>query len=170
MGGVRASKPALGDAERAAKVMAMYNKYVSDHERSTGKQWPAMSAEELLASGAPVEVVFVDCRTEAERGVSRIAGSIVERDMRQRLGEGAGDSLFVAFCTIGYRSGKIAAELSAAHPTARVVNLAGGVLAWTHAGGQVVDASGAESSALHVFGSKWDLAPVHFKTHTFPML
>ncbi len=37
-------------------------------------------------------------------------------------------------------------------------NLRGGLLAWVHDGGKVVDQKG-ETKRIHVYGRKWNLAP-----------
>ena len=44
-----------------------------------------------------------------------------------------------------------------------VLNLRGGILAWTHAGGSLRDRDG-ETRRLHVYGRKWDLAPRGYET------
>jgi sodium/bile acid cotransporter 7 len=41
----------------------------------------------------------------------------------------------------------------------RMVNLRGGILAWLHAGGAVYR-DGKPVNRVHVFGKKWDLAPL----------
>ena len=39
-----------------------------------------------------------------------------------------------------------------------VQNLAGSMLAWTHADGELVDSDGNPTKRLHVFGKRWNLA------------
>ena len=43
-----------------------------------------------------------------------------------------------------------------------VTNLAGGMLAWLHAGGTLVDARGEPTKTVNVYGRTWDLAPLGY--------
>jgi sodium/bile acid cotransporter 7 len=67
----------------------------------------------------------------------------------------------IVYCTISYRSGILARELLARGVA--VANLQGGLLGWVHAGGPVADAGGPVAR-MHVYGRKWDLAPLSFET------
>ena len=62
----------------------------------------------------------------------------------------------VIYCTIGLRSGLYAEELRRKGHAVR--NLRGGILAWVHAGQDVVK-GGRPTRRLHVYGPKWDLLP-----------
>jgi rhodanese-related sulfurtransferase len=120
--------------------------------------------------------VLVDCRTDAERAVSTLAGSISQTEFtaarsRARVCGNGNDEFWqhnhtvICFCTAGLRSGLFAQSLlsssteqnantlpsqpltastqpltSATPPArARILNFRGSLLAWTHAGGALVD-------------------------------
>ncbi|MEO1465267.1 MAG: rhodanese-like domain-containing protein, partial [Cyanobacteria bacterium J06633_1] len=60
----------------------------------------------------------------------------------------------IAYCTIGYRSGLYAQKL--AQQGIEVLNLEGSLLAWSHVGGELVNATG-RTNKVHVFGRQWRL-------------
>ena len=74
-------------------------------------------------------------------------------------GKGSQQPLVVCYCTVGARSGLIASEWATKFPHVQVVNLAGSLILWTHAGGRLVKEDGSDTQALHVYGEKWALAP-----------
>lgn len=140
----------LSDAERLARIDAMFADYRKDFPKA-----PEITAPEALALAATGDALFVDVRSPAEQTISIIPGSI-DQEAYQRDPAQAGERKVIAVCTIGYRSGKFAEEQGGkGHP---VLNLSGGILAWTHAGGGLVKA-GQPVRRLHVFGSQWNLAP-----------
>lgn len=102
------------------------------------------------------EVLFVDVRPPEERDVSTIPGAVAEETFLNNL-EQYKDHIIIGYCTISYRSGKLAQELMA-RKGITMYNLRGGLLAWLHDGGKVVDGKG-ETKRIHVYGRKWNLAP-----------
>jgi len=66
----------------------------------------------------------------------------------------------IGYCTISYRSGKLAESLAPRGIT--MLNLEGGLLAWVHAGGKLFDRAG-ETRRIHVYGRKWNLAPQDYE-------
>ena len=93
--------------------------------------------------------------------MATIAGSV---PLEQLEGLAVADGTeVVIFCTAGYRSGVAAKQLQAQRPALRARNLEGGILAWVHAGGDVVDEEGKPTTRVHVYGSTWNLLP---HTHT----
>ncbi len=70
----------------------------------------------------------------------------------------------IAYCTIGYRSGKFAEKMAARGR--EVKNLAGGLLAWVHDGGRVYRESKAVKQ-IHVYGPKWDYPPSGYESLKF---
>ena len=73
----------------------------------------------------------------------------------------------VPYCTIGYRSAKFTQAFQAEHPEIRIYNMAGSILAWLHAGGEVVGPQGKPVKAVHVYGAAWDIAPLGYETQRF---
>ena len=86
----------------------------------------------------PRNLVVVDVRTEAERAVSVIKGAVTKEQYEADVnGEYVGKKI-VAYCTIGYRSGKYVEKLIK-DKGVDAYNLRGSILAWTHAGGRFGD-------------------------------
>ena len=138
------------DEGKKAAAMEMYH----DYKSKAFPDAPEISAREVL--DRPLGgMIFVDVRSPEEQAISMLPGALT---MESFL---AAPSLFsdrtvVAYCTIGWRSGKFAIKMNA--KGLKVWNLAGGLLIWLHEGGKVFDAAG-ETRRIHVYGRKWNLAP-----------
>jgi sodium/bile acid cotransporter 7 len=113
-------------------------------------------AMKLLQEG---KAVFVDVREAKEQKVSMLPGAITEEQLL-RSPEKYGDRILIGYCTISYRSGKLAQKLKAKGLS--MLNLRGGLLAWVHDGGKVYDQNG-ETRRIHVYGRKWDLGPKDYE-------
>ncbi len=102
------------------------------------------------------EAVFLDARERQEYEVSHLPGA-------RYLGfsepnTSAVDSLprntpLVVYCTVGYRSARLARELRRAG-FGRVYNLYGSIYAWRLAGLPLVDAAGP-TTTIHTYNHKW---------------
>lgn len=138
------------DAGRLARIEAMYAGYAKEFPGL-----PDLGAARALALFKRDGAVFVDVREPAERAVSVIPGALTLEEFLADPARAAGRPVIV-YCTIGYRSGVAAERLRARGVPA--VNLAGGILAWLHAGGPLV-ADGKPTDRVHVYGAQWDLAP-----------
>jgi len=145
----------LSDAEKYQRVMAMYADYQADFPGI--EEIDAASAIKLL--GDP-DIVFVDVRNPEEQAVSMIPGAVTSEVFLADIDRFRGQRI-IAYCTISYRSGKLAAKIG--RKGTRIVNLKGGLLAWVHAGGPLVRAN-LPVRTLHVYGRKWDLAPKSIET------
>lgn len=140
-------RPPATDAERLARVHAMYAGY-----REAFPAVAAIDAEELLAAlDGEAPPVLVDVRSPEEQAVSTLPGALTVEAFEAVQPPGP----VVTYCTIGARSGEYAEQLRQAGRD--VKNLAGSLLAWTHAGGPLVGADGA-TKRVHVYGRRWDLA------------
>ena len=135
--------------ERAARVEALYADARTGFPEVVEVRAEAVAA--AVASGT--DLVLVDVRTEAEQAVSMLPHAVPAGVIEREPGPWVGRRL-VAYCTIGYRSGLWARDQGARGLT--VENLAGGVLAWSWAGGRFV-ADGAPTTTVHVYGPTWDL-------------
>lgn len=61
------------------------------------------------------------------------------------------------YCTIGYRSAKIARQLI--KKGFRAHNLEGSLLGWIHRGGHLVDEKSKRTLKIHVYESSWNWVP-----------
>ncbi len=152
MGLVPPGWPAEGmsDSEKRARIEAMYRGY--KREFAEVEEIEPAAAMQLLQEG---RALFIDVREEREQRVSMLPGAVTERQLTKEPAAYAGRTL-IGYCTISYRSGKLAARLR--KEGIPMLNLRGGLLAWVHAGGKVYDANG-ETRRIHVYGRKWNLAP-----------
>ena len=139
--------------ERIAEMIAVYQEAAPEVE--------GLDAQQVAMALETGSVVLVDVRPEAERAVSRIPGAIDRQEFERRSEELAGSEV-IAYCTVGARSSRYARELKASGWRAR--NFDGSLLAWTHAGGELVDSSGEPTRRLHVYGRRWDLAADGYET------
>lgn len=143
------SKAATTDAERRARIDQMYESYA--------KRFPDVAAVEAADAVRMLDrddVVFVDVREPGEQAVSIIPGALTREAFDARR-EALRDRTVVTYCTIGFRSGMYARELK--DEGFEVRNLAGSLLAWTHAEGPLVR-DGAPTRDVHVYGKRWNLA------------
>lgn len=142
------------DAEKIRRIREMYEGY-----KAAFPEVPDVSVEEFLALPGDA-VVLVDVRESEERAVSTIPGAVSRETFEADPGAWKGRRV-VTYCTVGYRSGRYAAELR--RRGIEAYNLAGSLLAWTHAGQKLVNADG-ETRRLHVYGKTWDLAAEGYET------
>jgi sodium/bile acid cotransporter 7 len=140
----------MSDAERLAKVEELYRGY--KREFADVQDIEPSDAMRLLQEG---KAIFVDVREEKEQQVSMLPSAVTEKEYLKDPGRFK-DRTLIGYCTISYRSGKLAESLKARGIT--LLNLKGGLLAWVHAGGKVYDRNG-ETTRIHVYGRKWDLGP-----------
>jgi rhodanese-related sulfurtransferase len=157
---VQAQKPLTRDEKLAQKIRVEFLKVTS------GIQVPTFSADSLLAarqSGRDTSIILIDVRDDAEIAVSRIEGALspAEFAVRFRVGGPPKTKTLVAYCTIGYRSGKFAEQLAA--QGFKVFNLEGGLLSWVQKGGTVVrrqpDGRTVTVAEVHVYSKEWNLLP-----------
>lgn len=148
-----AAPPLLAGDGAAARVQRMY-------EASRERHFPGVAELDVSAVRAladSVAVVWLDVRDDRERSVSVIEGAIDARTFRVRARELAGRPVIV-YCTIGHRSGLATRDLRAEGVEA--YNLAGGILAWIHDEGDLVEPhTGTSTRSVHVYGRRWNLAP-----------
>ena len=140
----------LSDAQKLQVVYNMYEEYKKSFpevQDITPKQ-----AMELMQSK---DVIFVDTRTAKEQKVSMLPDAVTEKDFMKNL-EQYKNRVIIGYCTISYRSGKLARKLRKEGIT--MLNLKGGMLAWVLEGGKVYDANG-ETKRVHVYKKKWNYLP-----------
>jgi rhodanese-related sulfurtransferase len=141
-------------AARAERVEALYQQARADFPDVTEARAATLVAD-------PAGVVWVDVRPPVERAISTIPGAVPAEEIEADPAAWSGRRL-VAYCTVGYRSGRWAKARAA--DGLQVENLAGGVLAWSWAGGAFARGD-ATTTEVHVYGPAWDLlAPGYTST------
>jgi sodium/bile acid cotransporter 7 len=144
----------MSDSEKRAKIEAMYRGYKEDFAEVEDIE-PA-AAIQLLKEG---RALFIDVRDEREQEISMLPAAVTEKEFLKNPALQAGRTL-IGYCTISYRSGKLAAKLK--REGISLLNLRGGMLAWIHDGGKLYD-RGGETRRIHVYGRKWNLATAAYE-------
>lgn len=140
----------MSDEQKLQQIETLYKKY----ERKF-PQVPSITVAELEAlREGDTPVVVVDVREPKETSVSMIPGAITADEFSQRKSEFEGATV-VTYCTAGYRSGLAAQKLMGDGWEVR--NLAGSILAWTHAGLPLVKGD-EPTNQVHVYSKGWDLS------------
>jgi len=169
-GSERAAQYLVTDSPAMEKKAAMEEMY-KGYKKGPLAGVPELTAEELkvLLEDKTKNVVVVDVRMAEEQNVSMIPGSLRKEEFEERESEltALEDTTVVAYCTIGYRSGKYVQQLAKRGVFA--YNLRGSVLAWTHAGYELVEGNPGHmpTKQVHVFGKTWDLAGEGYKAVWF---
>ncbi len=107
--------------------------------------------------------VLIDVRTQQEREISIIAGSLHLAEFEARRDD-LRDRPILVYCTVGCRSGAYVEQLVA--DGFEAWNLHGGVLAWSIAGREMVDPEGRPTTRVHVYGKRWAVLPEPFENVT----
>lgn len=101
--------------------------------------------------------VFLDAREMNEFEVSKIQGARwvgYDDFSMDRLKGIAKDSEIVVYCSVGYRSEKVAEKLEKAGYT-NVSNLYGGIFEWVNEGRVVVDSTDQKTQKVHAYNRAW---------------
>ena len=151
----------ISDQKKKETVYRMYAEYKKDFPQV--RDISPQQAMELLSQG---KVVFVDTRKAAEMAVSMLPNAVAELDFLKDP-EQYQDKTVVGYCTISYRSGKFVGKV--AEQGINLLNLQGGILAWTLEGGKVYDQGGKPVKRIHVYGDTWDYAPEGYETVKFKL-
>jgi sodium/bile acid cotransporter 7 len=148
----------LTDEQKKTIVYKMYREYKKDFPGV--KDIAPTEAMKLLKTGS---VLFVDTRTDAEMKISMLPQAISEEAYLKNKGQYR-DKKIVLYCTISYRSGKLAQSLK--RQGMDVYNLKGGLLAWVLEGGKVYNQTD-ETKRIHVYGEKWNYPPSGYEAVMF---
>lgn len=100
------------------------------------------------------DVLVLDVRDEAEYAVSHLPGAmrVTELDLALSLVAERSARQVVAYCSVGYRSSRLAQELQAAGVDA--VNLHHGIFGWAN-GGRAVVRDDDTALTVHPYDDKW---------------
>ena len=118
---------------------------------------------ETLLSLEPDNFVIFDVREKEEFEVSRISGAIqVDPDISNRqffqlYDERIQSKTVIFYCSVGYRSSKLAEQLMDDPPgqlSSGFYNLQGGIFNWHNNQHPLIDQNG-ETDDIHAYNSKW---------------
>ena len=144
-------------ADRRSLVSTMYEKYASEFPKVKGIA--VEDLQQLQQQGQ--KIVLVDVRSPKEREVSIIPGAIAVEEFEENLEQYSNNNaMIVAYCTIGYRSGKYAEKLR--QQGINILNLEGSLLAWSHSQGELVNDTGL-TKQIHVYGRQWELTADNYQ-------
>jgi rhodanese-related sulfurtransferase len=141
------------DSWKQEQIDRMYDRY--------SEKFPevkSITASQLQQWQSSQKIILVDVRTPKEREVSIIPNAITSEEFEQNFDLYRHHKI-VVYCTIGYRSGKYAQK----YPNnLQIFNLEGGILAWSHLGGKLINDRG-NTNKIHVYGDRWKLAPENYR-------
>ncbi|MCH2206606.1 MAG: rhodanese-like domain-containing protein [Lentisphaerales bacterium] len=137
----------LSLADKDAKqIQIIEDKYQSLSEKI---KCPQITAKELKKL-SPERYILIDVRNPDEQKISTLPQAIDENTFFKNLHKYR-DKLKIVYCTIGYRSGLFAEK----HKKLKILNLAGGVLAWSHIHGTFMN-EGKITLKVHTYSKKWN--------------
>jgi len=118
----------------------------------------AHSIEEVIPSdiNTNTDIIFLDAREKEEFKTSHIEGAKwigFDNFKLKRMKNIAKDQKIVVYCSVGYRSEKIAEKLKKSGYQ-DVSNLYGGIFEWVHQGNDIYDESG-KTKKVHTFNEEW---------------
>lgn len=103
--------------------------------------------------------VFVDSREKKEYEVSHIANALfvgydsLDLSPLQKVDK---SKPIIIYCSVGYRSEKVAEKIKALGFT-QVYNLYGGIFEWKNQNYPVVDLEGKETNQVHAYNRMWGI-------------
>jgi rhodanese-related sulfurtransferase len=118
---------------------------------------PEMSVDSLAA--CQNKVVLLDAREPNEYAVSHLPNALAvgyehfSLDAVQQVGKNAP---VVVYCSVGFRSERVAEKLIAAGYT-NVHNLYGGIFEWSNRKKSVVDTQGQATNRVHAYNKVWGI-------------
>ena len=139
------------EADKRSLITTMYQKYAQEFP-----QVASITVDQLQnLQQQKKNIVLVDVRSPQEREVSIIPGAIALEEFEENLEQYRhSDAMIIAYCTIGYRSGRYVQKLQ--HKGINIFNLEGSLLAWSHVQGELINDTGS-TKKVHVFGRQWEL-------------
>lgn len=137
---------------------------ISKKERRYNKMLDTMLSHSVEEVGVKEvnqsnDVVWLDSREKDEYEVSKIDGAIWvgydDFDFERVSGISKEDEVIV-YCSIGYRSEKIAEKLKS-EGYKNVKNLYGGIFSWVNNDKKVYDTTGIETNKVHAYNRMWSI-------------
>lgn len=148
---------AVSEADKQKQIATMYREYAQEFPQV--KSITVTKLQQLQQQNQ--KIVLVDVRSPQERSVSKIPGAIAPEEFESNLARYSNsETVVVAYCTIGYRSGKYAQKLR--RQGINILNLEGSLLAWSHIQGELVDDK-ESTKKVHVFSRQWQLTANNYQ-------
>lgn len=123
---------------------------------SSGSKSPLISSLELVGALSDQNIIVLDSREKAEFEMSSIKGARYigyKKFNLERVAKGLDkDKKIIVYCSVGYRSGKIADQLRSKGFNAH--NLKGGIFGWVNKGLPVFNSDG-QTKKVHGYNKKW---------------
>lgn len=104
-------------------------------------------------------IIYLDAREKKEFDVSHIKNAVwvgYDDFNIARLDSISKESKIVVYCSVGYRSEKITAQLET-NGFKATSNLYGGIFEWVNQGLPVYDNSGNQTEKVHAYSKKWGI-------------
>ncbi|MGB0888235.1 MAG: rhodanese-like domain-containing protein [Vicingaceae bacterium] len=135
-----------------------YTSFDEMKENIVSKTMPLITVEELKkVENTKKPLLILDAREQNEFNVSHIKNAKYVGYDRFKIKDLKGldkQATIVIYCSVGYRSEKIAEKLKKAG-FKKVMNLKGGIFDWVNSGYPVYDNSGNETQKVHAYDKSW---------------
>ena len=137
---------------------------ISKKERRYNKMLDTMLSHSVEEVGVKEvnqsnDVIWLDSREKEEYEVSKIDGAVWvgydDFDFERVSGISKEEEIIV-YCSIGYRSEKIAERLKS-EGYKNVKNLYGGIFSWVNNDKKVYDTTGVETNKVHAYNRLWGI-------------
>lgn len=116
---------------------------------------PEISVKEAASKSS--NIIFLDAREKEEYEISHLkdAKYVGYKNFNTSLVNNIPkDQRIIVYCSVGYRSEKVAEQLAKAGYT-HVTNLYGGIFEWVNEDHPVYDLSGRTTNKIHPYSSTW---------------
>ena len=134
------------------------NKTIEKYSELSGSfEAKGISTQALLKAIKNEDIILIDIREKEEQAVSILPNSITQEKFLSNPEKYSRKKL-VAYCTIGYRSGKFCEKFKKWN----ILNLEGGVLAWSHFKGSFFK-NGKQTNKVHVYSKEWNFLHSSYK-------
>lgn len=122
---------------------------------------PQLGTAELagsLSDYASAQPLLIDTRAAREYAVSHLPGARhaeTLEEVRALLASAPRDQAVVLYCSVGWRSSRLAADLLQADPARSIHNLDGSLFQWANEGRPLVAPDGTPTSRAHPYDARW---------------
>ena len=135
-----------------------YSSFDELKEDIISKTIPLISVEELKeVENTTIPLVVLDAREKNEFIASHVKGAQhvgYDHFEIKELKHLDRETTIVVYCSVGYRSEKVAEQLKKAG-FKKVMNLQGGIFDWVNKGYPVYDNSGNQTKKVHAYDKSW---------------